>query len=289
VKPHDLRVGAKPRQLPLCEATRLALGDLNRFRQTHLTPQVRRDLQVADGSERRAVGAMARSAQTAHLLHQTPSDHFIETPIDGSVQFGTVHRNTQGQAIVGAVCEGMTGLMGADRFPGQFPHLDGPGDAIKIIDANASCRGRVDFAQTPVKVGNAMISCDALQSVTNFTRRGRTPENSPSQPAQIEATPAHNTRVPTADGDLVDCLARQGGEGGDIERFGGRADVNKMMRNAATLRRGGFGGADVHSAVDLSRVSVDYLGAEAGGDFNRERTLAGAGRADDESNASQSG
>src|SRR5215467_1329941 len=183
----------------------------------------------------------------------------------------------------------MTGLLGADRFAGEFPHLDGSGDPIEIVDANASCRGRVDRAQTLVKMGDALISRDPLQSITNFTRRGRAPKNSPSQRAQIETAPAHHNRVPPAGGDLFDCLARQGGEGGDIERFGGRADVQKMMRNATALRRRGFGGAQVHSPIDLTRVGVDYLGAEASGDFNRERTLAGTGGADDESNASQSG
>jgi hypothetical protein len=62
-----------------------------------------------------------------------------------------------------------------------------------------------------------------------------------------------------------------------------------MMRDAATVRRGWFGSTDVHSAVDLSRVSIDYLGAEADGDFNRKRTLPGAGRANDKSNADQAG
>src|SRR5215472_7007103 len=131
-----------------------------------------------------------------------------------------------------------------------------------------------------------MISRGALQSVTNFTRRGRAPKNSPSQCAQIEAAPAHHNRVPTAGGDLFDCLARQGGKGSDIERFGRRADVNQMMRDATALRRGWFGGAQVHSAVDLSRVSADDFGAKPGGDFDRDRTLASAGRSNDESNAS---
>src|SRR5262249_8346828 len=160
-------------------------GDVDRFRQSQLTTQVSRDLLVADGSKRRAICAIACGEQTAHLLDQALSNHFVETSIDSSIEFGAVHRNSQRQAIVGSVCEPMTSLMGADRFAGQFPYLDGSGYAIEIIDADASGRGRVDFAQTLVKARDAMLSRAALQSVTNFTRRGRAPKNSPSQRAQI--------------------------------------------------------------------------------------------------------
>ena len=54
-----------------------------------------------------------------------------------------------------------------------------------------------------------------------------------------------------------------------------------MVRDAAPLVGRELGGADVHAAVDLHRVGVDDLAAEALREVEREPRLAGGGRADD--------
>ena len=53
------------------------------------------------------------------------------------------------------------------------------------------------------------------------------------------------------------------------------------MRDAAPLVLRQLGGADVHAAVDLHRVGVDDLAAEALGEVEGEVGLAGRGGPDD--------
>jgi hypothetical protein len=57
--------------------------------------------------------------------------------------------------------------------------------------------------------------------------------------------------------------------------------VHEVVRDAAPLGDGELGGADVHAAVDLHRVGVDHLAAQALGEVEGEPGLAGRGRPDD--------
>ena len=70
-------------------------------------------------------------------------------------------------------------------------------------------------------------------------------------------------------------VARDGRGLGDVEH------VELVVRDAAALGDGELGGADVHAAVQLHGVGVDDLAAEAFGDVQGQRRLAGAGRPDD--------
>ena len=68
----------------------------------------------------------------------------------------------------------------------------------------------------------------------------------------------------------------------DRRRLGDVEDVELVVRDAATLGDRQLRGADVHAAVELHRVGVhDLAAARRFGDGERQRGLAGAGRADD--------
>ena len=58
-------------------------------------------------------------------------------------------------------------------------------------------------------------------------------------------------------------------------------DVDQVMRDAALLGERHLVGADVEAAVDRGRIAVDDLAAEAAGQRDAERALAGRGRAED--------
>ena len=56
--------------------------------------------------------------------------------------------------------------------------------------------------------------------------------------------------------------------------FGGVGDVDQVMRDLAAFGWGGFGGADLHGAIDGDGVAADDLSGEAFGEVEGERGLA---------------
>jgi len=69
-----------------------------------------------------------------------------------------------------------------------------------------------------------------------------------------------------------------------IERFIRIGHVQKMVGNQRPFFRGGFGGADLHIAIDLHGIAIDDLGTKAVGNFEGQLGLShrsGPGQQDD--------
>jgi len=66
------------------------------------------------------------------------------------------------------------------------------------------------------------------------------------------------------------------------EGLGGFDDVDEVVGQGGAAVGGGFGGADVHAAVDLHGVDGEDVGVEGLGEVEGGRALADGGGADDE-------
>ena len=101
------------------------------------------------------------------------------------------------------------------------------------------------------------------------------------QRAVVEAGAADENRQPAARVDVADHrrrvarVLRRGVLVGRID------DVDQVMRDAAPLGDRHLVGADVEAAIDGGRIAVDDLAAEALGERQRQRALAGRGRPED--------
>ena len=62
-----------------------------------------------------------------------------------------------------------------------------------------------------------------------------------------------------------------------------------MVRNTAHLLRGDLRGTNIHTPVELHRISVNALAIQAQSQLNRERTLTGTGRAHNSDNGQSFG
>ncbi len=59
----------------------------------------------------------------------------------------------------------------------------------------------------------------------------------------------------------------------------GVGDIQQMMGDSALLQGGGFGSTNVHVAVHLPAVGVDYLATKSPAESNRQAGFAGGGGA----------
>ena len=99
--------------------------------------------------------------------------------------------------------------------------------------------------------------------------------------ADVQARPAHQQRHAPGRPEPVDLGAREVAVLGDGRGLTHVPQVEEVMRHAAALGGVGLRRPDVHAAVELHRVGVDHLAAEAPGELDRQRGLAGGRRADD--------
>ena len=132
-----------------------------------------------------------------------------------------------------------------------------------------------------MQMRGAALGGDFRQSVPNFRRRGRPAKNPAADHAQIKPAAADDQRISPPRRDLLDSRARKLRELRHVERLAGTAHIYKMMRHAPAVFGRRFRGAEIHPAIKLARVGVDYLAVGALRHLHRQRGLARSGRPDD--------
>jgi hypothetical protein len=61
---------------------------------------------------------------------------------------------------------------------------------------------------------------------------------------------------------ILDAASRQGQEGAQVERLAGIPDVQEVVGSLTPFCRAGFGGAYIHSPVDLPAIGIDDFALE---------------------------
>src|SRR5580658_3166373 len=130
VKPYEVALLPEPGHLALGEAARIALGKGDRIFKCYFTPQMRRDLPVADGLERRALGRVPGLQQRAHFTGQPGSNHHIEAPVDSFVEFLAIDCDSHRYSVVAGIGKSVAPLMRTDWLAGQLEHFERAHDPI---------------------------------------------------------------------------------------------------------------------------------------------------------------
>ena len=167
-----------------------------------------------------------------------------------------------------------------ERLAGQLHHLQRPHDAPAVGGQDRRRGGRVAAGQLGVQRRDADLGEPGLPPGPHLRVGGRE-RPVVEQRLDVEHRAADDDRHRSARRDRLDV----GGGGllvaGDGRGLGDVEHVELVVRDAAPFAGRQLGGADVHAAVELHRVGVHDLAAEPLGDVERQRRLAGAGRADD--------
>jgi hypothetical protein len=135
-----------------------------------------------------------------------------------------------------------------------------------------------------MQMRDAQLRRDFRLSIANFGRRGRSAKDSAADYAEIKSAAANYQRISPARRDILDSRTSKLRELRHVERLIGIAHIYKMMRYAPAIFRRRFRRAEIHPAVKLARVGVDYLAVRALCHFHRECRLAGSGRSDNKAN-----
>jgi hypothetical protein len=144
-------------------------------------------------------------------------------------------------------------------------------------------RSRVQGREAPVQALGVALLGRPLRLLLELAAQRRVGRRIGEQPfqerADVEARAAHQEHRAAAPVDLGGGGPRVGRVAAGVVRLVGAHHVEQVVRDARALLERRLGGPDVEVAVDLHRVGVHDLAAEAQGELDRERRLAGGGRA----------
>ena len=179
-----------------------------------------------------------------------------------------------------------------ERPAGEPPDLEGTLDALAVGRRQPRGGDGIDACQLGVQRGPAARCGLGIERGAQAAVRRRHLVQAVEQRLEVEHRAADQQRQSAARVDLADQPRRVGDE---LRRRVGLArveHVDQVMRHGGAFGGTGFGGADVHVAVDQRRVDADDFDApvrlERFGDRERGRALA-RGRRPCEAQAGQRG
>ena len=199
------------------------------------------------------------------------------------VQQGTIHIQTNLNTLGHVLAHRHERRERATR---HLKHLQGSNNAALILHARS--RLRVYLRQAGVQNTNTLGTSLLLQALTH--PRIRAWELQLIQGGtHIQAGTTHQNRVAATTTNLLNQLTAT-----LLKLRHGRLiphihNVQQVVRNAAHLLRGDLRGTNIHTPVELHRISVNALTVQAQSQLNSERALTGAGRAHNSDNGQSFG
>ena len=162
-------------------------------------------------------------------------------------------------------------IVGGDGLAGELIDLQGTDDPL-FIGRMKKCRPiRVNLSQFREQYITAECIIFFVQGSTQYIIFGaRTKGPAGEEGINIKPRAAHQNRNATAAENILaagSSILHIAGDGIILHRI---CHINHMMRYGRLLFSGGFGGADIHAAVDLHRVGRDDLAAQRFGENNAQ-------------------
>ena len=209
--------------------------------------------------------------------------HQLHTAVQTLVQQGTIHIQTNLNTLRHVLAHRHERRERAAR---HLEHLQGSNNAALILHPRS--RLRVDLRQAGVQNTNTLGTRLLLQALTH--PRIRAGKLQPIQGStHIQAGTTHQNRVAATAANLLNQLTatllklRHGCLIPHIH------NVQQVVRNPAHLLRSDLRGTNIHTPVELHRISVNALTVQAQSQLNGERALTGAGRAHNSDNGQSFG
>ena len=153
--------------------------------------------------------------------------------------------------------------MGGDCLAGEHIDLQGADNPL-FIGWMEKCRPiRINLSQVREQYITAECIIFFIQGSTQYIIFGAGAKGpAGEQGINIKSRAAHQNRNATAAENILTAgsgILHIAGDGIILHRI---CHINHMMRYGRLLFSGGFGGADIHAAVDLHRVGRDDLAAQ---------------------------
>ena len=209
--------------------------------------------------------------------------HQLHAAVQTLVQQGTIHIQTNLNTLGHVLTHRHERRKRATR---HLENLQGANDATLILHTRS--RLRVNLRQAGVQNPDTLGACLLLEALAH--PRIRAGELQLIQGgAHVQARTAHQNRVAATAANLLNQLTatllklRYGGLVPHVH------DVQQVVRNTAHLLRGDLRGTNIHTPVELHRISVNALTVQAQSQLNGERALTGAGRAHNSDNGQSFG
>ncbi len=161
----------------------------------------------------------------------------------------------------------MAFLIGAYRNAGKAKNLECSVNALPVVRMDAGGRIRIDpgkLFMERAKTGRLLFH-DKIFLDPGVGRRART--DPAREDLHVETRSTDDQRHIAPGVDVIDDGTREIAVPGGIEGLVGVRDVDEMVGDGGTFRRGGFGGPYVHVPVDLHGIGVDDLARQPFGEF----------------------
>ena len=170
-------------------------------------------------------------------------------------------------------------LQRGERRAGELEYFERALDPLRVGRREARGRRGIHPGELCMQRGPPLASGSRVEPCAHAGIGPRQRAQALGQRLEVEHRPAGHDRHPAAGANRRD---RREGVVAEPRRgvgLGRVDDVDQVMGDARAGRRVGFRRADVHAPVDLRGVDADDLAADALGQRERERALAGRGRA----------
>ena len=124
------------------------------------------------------------------------------------------------------------------------------------------------------------------EALTQVFVTGGAGEEALSEGAQVEAGSAGDNGESSAAGDFAQGCASLSAVVAGGERLIGVGDIDEVVRDVGAFFGCGFGGAEIHTAIDGDGIATDDFAVEALGEGEGEGGFAAAGGAKEENGQS---
>ncbi len=233
-------------------------------------------LTVAERVER--LDGPVAGEESAGFLDEAGGEHLGAALIQPLIERGAgrVEADAQ-QAEAG---EGIAGQHLRHGLARGEADLDGADELGRVVGVDARGRCGIEAGEQAMQPGAAVALGAAAKALAQVFLASGAGEEAFSERAQVEAGAAGDDGEVAAAGDFA-----QGGSGEAAVVAGGEGlvgigDVDEVMRDAGAFFGRGFGGAEVHAAIDGDGVAADDFAVEALGEGEREGGFAAAGGAE---------
>jgi hypothetical protein len=275
----DAGFTAKPGELALGVVAVALGGGGESFGLGHRAAEDGAGLAIAEGVEG-AGGVAVTGKKTAGFVEEAAGEHLSGASVEAFVESGTGRIEADAEdAVAGeGIAAGLPGI--GERLAGGEADFEGADELGLVVGVDARGGGGIEAAEESVQPGGAMAASACAEAVAEAFGALRTGEEAVEEGAQIEAGAAGNDGEVAAGGDVGEGLAGEAAVVAGSAEMVRREDVEEVVGDLAPLLRRGFGGADLHIAIDGDGVAADNLSVEAAGEGEREGRFAAAGWAE---------
>src|SRR5262245_13762868 len=155
-----------------------------------------------------------------------------------------------------------------DWFAGELVDFQSSNDPLAIVGVNGRCHARIDFRQAPVQECQSILTEFTRQVLPNGWIFPRPDEKTLSQRLQVKPCAAANHRLSRSLMNLFDARPCRAAKQRSVKFFIGVDDIDQMVRYASSVRHRRLSGADIHVAINLLGIGIDYFTVQ----FSRKRS-----------------